>query len=120
MTNNLSYEIKEINNENYFNNEIDNDILFLQEMINNENNFFDSDISLQYSEYNDKYTVKLLKHIALYYDLPIRKKKDDLICSIIEFENDIKNSTIVYNRIRLWNYIKDLKNDKYLNKFITF
>ena len=37
---------------------------------------------------------------------------------IIAFELDDENSELVEKRKRLWFYINEIKNDKYLSKFI--
>jgi len=69
--------------------------------------------------YNDTFTLKELYHIAIYYDINRRKKKKcSLIDDIIAFELDDENSELVEKRKRLWFYINEIKNDKYLSKFI--
>jgi len=65
--------------------------------------------------------VNKLNHIANYYNLSKRKlKKDQLIDSIVQFENNPENSVIVYNRKKLWHYLTELKNDSYFGKFVIF
>ena len=62
-----------------------------------------------------------LNHIANYYNLSKRKlKKDQLIDSIVQFENNPENSVIVYNRKKFWHYLTELKNDSYFGKFVIF
>jgi hypothetical protein len=46
--------------------------------------------------------------------------KEQMINKIIEFENDIDNYEIVYKRMNMWFYINELKNDKFMKKFILF
>ena len=69
--------------------------------------------------YSDNFTLKELHHIANYYDISKRKKrKSELIDDIIAFELDTENTEIVETRKRLWFYLNEIKNDKYLSKFI--
>tara|TARA_B100001063_G_C16769292_1_gene560543 strand:- start:406 stop:810 length:405 start_codon:yes stop_codon:yes gene_type:complete len=69
--------------------------------------------------YSDNFTLKELHHIANYYDISKRKKrKNELIDDIIAFELDTENTEIVETRKRLWFYLNEIKNDKYLSKFI--
>jgi len=69
--------------------------------------------------YNTNYTRKELNHIANYYSIIKRKKtKQQLVVDIILFELNIENSSIVYTRKNLWGYMKEIKLDKYLSKFL--
>lgn len=69
--------------------------------------------------YDDNFTVKELHHVANYYEITKRKKKKcELIDDIISFELNDENNEIVETRKRLWFYLSELKNDKYLSKFI--
>ena len=69
--------------------------------------------------YNTNYTRKELNHIANYYSITKRKKpKQQLVVDIILFELNIENSHIVYTRKKLWGFMKEIKLDKYLSKFL--
>ena len=71
--------------------------------------------------YSTNYTRKELDRIADYYEITKRKKKkDEIIQDIILFEQDADNIEIVYRRKRLWAYMKEIKDDKYLRKFLIF
>ncbi len=71
--------------------------------------------------YSTNYIKKDLDRIADYYELYKRKKKkDELIQDIILFEQDPNNIEIVYRRKKLWAYIQEIKDDKYLRKFLIF
>lgn len=63
-------------------------------------------------------TVKQLTRIREYYNIPKSKKKEDLINDIVEFESNIENVNIVIRRTKLWEYITELKTDKYMKQFI--
>jgi len=70
--------------------------------------------------YNENFTVKMLKHIVEYYGQKCasRTRKQDLIDCIVEFENDILNEDIVLKRRLLWSYMDALLDDKYTKKFV--
>tara|TARA_B110000037_G_scaffold9957_1_gene10838 strand:+ start:14298 stop:14717 length:420 start_codon:yes stop_codon:yes gene_type:complete len=81
----------------------------------------DDNLMAQHVDYFENYTVKMLQHIANYYEIPKRRlKKEELIELIIQFENESENSLNVYNRKRCWHYIHELQNDTYFGKFISF
>lgn len=90
---------------------------------NNMNDELNDDDNLiaQHVDYFENYTLKMLHHIANYYEIPKRRlKKEELIELIIQFENESENSFKVYNRKRCWHYIHELQNDTYFGKFISF
>ena len=71
--------------------------------------------------YSTNYTRKELDRIADYYEISKRKKKkDEIIQDIVIFEQDPENIEVVYRRKRLWAYIKEIGDDKYLKKFLIF
>jgi len=78
-----------------------------------------SDYVAQELNYNENYTLKQLYRIAEYYDISKRKKKKiQLIEEIVVFENQPENCEIVNRRATLWSYIEEIKQDKYLSKFL--
>lgn len=80
-----------------------------------------ADLTSVQLHYSYNYTKKELSRIAGYYDIKIgRKRKDELIMDIVLFELDIDNISIVYQRKKLWNYMRELEEDSYLSKFIIF
>ena len=50
----------------------------------------------------------------------VKKKKDELIKDIVQFEEDKLNTNVVNRRKELWFYIDELKSNKYLQKHIIF
>ena len=65
--------------------------------------------------------MKDLKRIAKYYKINIRKKvKDELIYSILLFENNTDNYNIVSKRKELWYYLEQLLDDPFFHKYIYF
>ena len=110
--NNVSYKIHEkINNKNNKNINY-NDLLVL---VNN-------DLNIGFKIHNREiFLKKELEKIAGYYEISTRKKKKDhLIDDIIEFEINEDNFDITERRKLLWQYIEEIKNDRYLKKFLIF
>ena len=71
--------------------------------------------------YATNYTRKELDRIADYYEISKRKKrKDDIIQDIVIFEQDPENIELVFRRKKLWSYMAEIKDDKYLRKFLIF
>ena len=71
--------------------------------------------------YSTNYTRKELDRIADYYEISKRKKrKDDIVQDIVIFEQDPENIELVFRRKKLWSYISEIKDDKYLRKFLIF
>jgi len=78
-----------------------------------------SDYVAQELNYNENFTLKQLHRIAEYYSISKRKKKKtELIEEIVIFENMPENCEIVNRRATLWSYIEEIKQDKYLSKFL--
>jgi len=134
---NLTYELQDKYVKNTSTNEtvqlhaiLDDDDYFPDEDINgfhlpNDSNDYeecdDDEVSAQHVDYFENYTMKLLYHIANYYNIPKTKiKKDALISLIVDYENNPENSLQVYNRKRCWCYIQELQQDCYFGKFIVF
>ena len=85
---------------------------------NNEGDNFSTIFFLMEEEYN-QITKKELERICDYYEISKRKKrKADLIQDIIIFEQDQTNSEIVERRSEMWYCIEQIKNDKYLKKYL--
>ena len=73
--------------------------------------------------YDTNYTTKQLLIICDYYGLlkevKINKfKKPDIISLLLDFEENMSNSLIVYKRKQLWYFMEELKNDKFMKKYI--
>jgi len=70
-------------------------------------------------DYNENFTKKQLELIANYYDISVRKKKKlELIETIVVFEKEYSNCDIVNRRKTLWFYIEEINNDSFLSKFL--
>jgi len=90
----------------------------------NEDNFFSSkidDIIIEMKDYELNYTNKQLLLILEYYGLAKKSshlKKSDMISYIMMFEKDPKNSVLTMRRKQLWFFMNELKNDKFMRRFI--
>jgi len=119
----ISYYIdEENNNEQDNNNEFD---------INNflegiEVDSLDDDLTLsKMLNYNDNCTVKDLLLICEFYGIAKqfkngKFKKEEIINFLVYFESDSINNDIVSKRQTMWFYINQLKNDKFMKKYVLW
>jgi hypothetical protein len=75
--------------------------------------------------YHENFTVKELLLICEYYgisrDLKANKcNKEQIIYFLVEFESNINNSEIVCKRKNLWFYLNEVKNDKFMKKYVLW
>jgi hypothetical protein len=74
-------------------------------------------------DYDMNYNIKQLLMICDYYGLlkevKLNKlKKQEIISFLLDFEENIENSLLVYKRKQLWYFMNELKNDKFMKKYI--
>jgi len=103
--------------------EIDINDLLIQ--INNECGYNYDLVLPQIINYNENFTVKELLVICEYYgflkEIKTNKcNKEQIIEILVNFENNNMNSEIVFKRQTLWFYINELKEDKFMKKFILW
>ena len=110
--NNITYTLKDTHKQkNNFKKILDNVYCIFED---------DENMAL-ITHYNLNFLKKELVFIAKYYNISTRKKtKTDLINIIIDFEKNNENFFIVEERKRLWMYMKELKEDRFLKNFIIF
>jgi hypothetical protein len=116
------------NNENNDNgnNELDSILKEIDESSLHESIFDAEDlITSKIIDYDTNYSVKQILLICDYYGLlkevKINKfKKQELIMFLLDFEENIENSLIVYKRKQLWYFMDELKNDKFMKKYIIW
>ena len=129
MTNNLNYSVFEPEIDNAIESTTYDDIMKeVEEEEKKQTNstvmFGDvtlDDITALEIEYDTNYIKKELIKIAEYYEISIRKKnKKDLISEIVIFETSGENIAIVERRKELWFYINEIREDKYLSKYLIF
>jgi len=75
--------------------------------------------------YEINYNVKQLLLICDYYkiakELRVNKSnKMDIINTLVLFENNEENMELVLKRKQLWFYINELKNDKFMKKYVLW
>ena len=96
--------------------------------ITNLINYIDTDkneVSIYLTvNYKEKYTVKELLLICEYYgfakDLKNNKcNKDEIIEILVIFETNKNNVDIVTKRQNMWSYMNELKNDKFMKKYVV-
>ena len=118
----ISYYIEEIENQEKENKEI-NIEEFMSELENSE---FNDDLAVpKMINYHENFTVKELLLICDYYGFAKELKtnkcnKDQIIEILVSFESDLNNSDIVFKRQNMWFYMSELKNDKFMKKFLLW
>lgn len=86
----------------------------------------DDRIFVEIRNYDLNYNIKQLLLICDYYGISKgiikmnKMKKPDIIEQIVLFEKDAINAETVEKRKELWYYINELKNDKFMKKFILW
>ena len=85
----------------------------------------DSDCDLDVGQleliYNKNYTVKELNQVLHYYGIYKPKMtKDEIIQTLLFYETDANNHSIVLCRMRLWENINELKRHPFFSKYILF
>ena len=102
----------------------------LQEIESNE--IYDNELNLhndlklpQLINYQENFTIKELMLICEYYgfakELKTKKyNKEEIIHFLVEYEMDPLNSDIVYRRQNMWFYMNELKNDKFMKKYLLW
>jgi len=104
--------------------------LDLTEMLNEiyKSDFTDENddfIIPQIINYRENFTVKELLLICDYYGVAKELKsnkcnKYEIIQFLVIYESNPINSDIVFKRQKLWFYINELKNDKFMKKYVLW
>ena len=116
----ISYYIEELEKQH------ENDFNIDELMAEIDNIDLNNELTIpQIINYNENYTVKEVLMICEYYgfakDLKNNKyNKEQIIDFLVTFESDINNSDIVCKRQNMWFYINELKNDKFMKKFVLW
>lgn len=89
------------------------------------NSISETDIMVKMLDYDLNYNVKQLLLICEYYGIvktvKINKfKKDEIISFLLEFEENPENCSFVYKRKQLWFFMNELKNDKFMKKYLLW
>ena len=75
--------------------------------------------------YMENYTIKDLLLICEYYGCSKGMKskkytKEDIVNFLVSFETNPSNNDIVCKRKNAWFYISELKNDKFMKKYVLW
>ena len=75
--------------------------------------------------YEVNFNVKELMLICEYYGISKTVKtnkcnKSEIIYFLVNFENDPRNEEIVCRRRNIWFYITEIKNDKFMKKYVLW
>jgi hypothetical protein len=116
----ISYFIDEVENELEENINIEE---LMAEIDNSELN--DDLVFPKMINYNENFTVKELLIICDYYGFAKELKnskcnKEQIIEILVSFESDPINDDVVNKRQTLWFYIGQLKNDKFMKKYVLW
>jgi uncharacterized protein YwgA len=121
---NIVITVEEAEEETINSNNDDNSFDINNFLLNN--NDFNEDLHLSLSiDYMQNYTVKDLILICDYYgfskEIKANKLSKELIIQcLVDWELDMKNYKIVKKRQQLWHYINELKNDKFMKKYVLW
>ena len=128
---NISLSIYDDLNENYIENHVDLtkilDEISNTEIYNNTNNIQNDEFISRIISYKINYKIKDLLNICDYYGITkdLKNKnnkfnKEIIINFLIEFESNINNMELVNKRQNMWFYINELKNDKFMKKYVLW
>ena len=108
---------------------VESDELDLRELLNEIGKTditYDDDLIIpQIVNYHENYTVKELLLICEYYGVAKELKsnkcnKNEIIQFLVIYESNSMNSDIVFKRQNMWFYINELKNDKFMKKYVLW
>ena len=116
----ISYFIDELEND------LEEEINIEEFMAEIETSKLNDDLTFpKMINYNENFTVKELLIICDYYGFAKALKnskcnKEQIIEILVSFESDLNNSDIVFKRQNMWFYMSELKNDKFMKKFLLW
>lgn len=128
---NISLSIYDNLNENYIENNVDLTELLNEisntEIYNNNNSIRNDEFISRIISYKLNYKIKDLLNICDYYGITkdIKNKnnkfnKEIIINFLIAFESNPNNTELVNKRQNMWFYINELKNDKFMKKYVLW
>jgi len=108
---------------------IDQDTFDITDIVSDAKNKIIEDQELEDHELEEKITnysyltLKQLNLICDYYGITsyiriTKCNKEDIINTLVLYENTYENYEIVVKRKRMWKYLAELKKDKFMKKFI--
>ena len=115
----ISYYVEEIEKQ-------ETEKLNIEEFMAEIENELDDELTIpKMINYNENFTVKELLLICDYYGFSKELKtnkcnKEQIIEILVSFESDLNNSNIVFKRQNMWFYMSELKNDKFMKKYVLW
>jgi hypothetical protein len=115
----ISYYVEEIEKQ-------ETEKLNIEEFMAEIENELDDELTIpKMINYNENFTVKELLLICDYYGFGKELKsnkcnKEQIIEILVSFESDLNNSDIVFKRQNMWFYMSELKNDKFMKKYLLW
>jgi hypothetical protein len=115
----ISYYVEEIEKQ-------ETEKLNIEEFMAEIENELDDELTIpKMINYNENFTVKELLLICDYYGFSKELKtnkcnKEQIIEILVSFESDLNNSNIVFKRQNMWFYMNELKNDKFMKKYVLW
>jgi hypothetical protein len=120
LEDNIIFSLNEVEQNNVDNSDFDiNEILKQIEDV-------DTDLIVPHIiHYHENFTIKELLLICDYYgfgkELKTNKYNKDMIVQyLVDFESNPINNNIVLKRQNMWFYINELKNDKFMKKYVLW
>ena len=123
-------EFNSINNNDFINNKDsinNNDFINNNDSINDLTYFIQKELYCGDNDlyYNEEYKLKDLMKICEYYGIAknvkaSKCKKQDIISTIIYFENSPENYDIVLKRNKMWAYMTELLEDPKMKRFLLW
>uniref|UniRef100_A0A6C0IS76 Uncharacterized protein n=1 Tax=viral metagenome TaxID=1070528 RepID=A0A6C0IS76_9ZZZZ len=93
----------------------------LNEFLHNDNIEFTDSIWNTNKDYTIKELLKICKYYGIDKNVKGNKcKKQEIIDTIIFFENVPENFEIVFQRNKMWTYMNELKNDIHMKQYILW
>jgi hypothetical protein len=111
---NITFELYDSSSNDGFEQELD-------DLIHDSTN----SIVTESNNYNVNFTIKQLLVICDYYGLskklkPNKNNKEYIVNALVLFEKDYANQEIVFKRRNMWYFMAELKNDKFMKKYIIW
>lgn len=87
--------------------------------------YVDNEVGQIYAahQYETAFNVKDLLKICEYYGIHKqcqKYKKMEVIYAILLYENDLTNTHLVEKRKEFWRYMEELKQDKFMKRFVVW
>lgn len=98
---------------------------YVQQFFEGDDEEVDNEVGQIYAahQYDATFNVKDLLKICEYYGIHKqcqKYKKMEVIYAILLYENDLTNTHLVEKRKEFWRYMEELKQDKFMKRFVVW